>query len=190
MRLRCLLILTVAFAFTSVAFADITINFSSPVNTVSFYSSEPDNLTATTNGLTPLNVTVLSGYTLGAVTPFVDTNVTKVDFSGSPDYYVLDDFTYSVGGNTYVLTFDEAALVGHSVGNFYAGMPGGPVFSPGADVLTYPDYNYPGYPYESFPSVVYEGGIINNPTPEPGTLAMLGTGVLGLAGLLRRKINL
>ena len=27
-------------------------------------------------------------------------------------------------------------------------------------------------------------------TPEPGTLIMLGTGVLGLAGVLRRKINL
>ena len=27
-------------------------------------------------------------------------------------------------------------------------------------------------------------------TPEPGTLVMLGTGVLGLAGMLRRKINL
>jgi len=28
------------------------------------------------------------------------------------------------------------------------------------------------------------------PTPEPGTLVMLGSGVLGLAGLLRRKLNL
>jgi PEP-CTERM motif-containing protein len=27
-------------------------------------------------------------------------------------------------------------------------------------------------------------------TPEPGTLVMLGTGILGLAGVLRRKINL
>jgi PEP-CTERM motif-containing protein len=27
-------------------------------------------------------------------------------------------------------------------------------------------------------------------TPEPGTLAMFGSGVIGLAGLLRRKINL
>ena len=27
-------------------------------------------------------------------------------------------------------------------------------------------------------------------TPEPGTIVMLGTGVLGLAGMLRRKINL
>jgi PEP-CTERM motif len=28
-----------------------------------------------------------------------------------------------------------------------------------------------------------------NPTPEPGTLVMFGSGVLGLAGLLRRKFN-
>jgi hypothetical protein len=28
------------------------------------------------------------------------------------------------------------------------------------------------------------------PTPEPGTLAMLGTGVLGLAGVIRRKIKM
>ena len=30
----------------------------------------------------------------------------------------------------------------------------------------------------------------DSPTPEPGTLLMLGSGVLGLAGTLRRKINL
>ena len=27
-------------------------------------------------------------------------------------------------------------------------------------------------------------------TPEPGTLVMFGTGILGLAGVLRRNINL
>ena len=30
----------------------------------------------------------------------------------------------------------------------------------------------------------------SSPTPEPGTLVMLGTGILGLAGTLRRKMNL
>jgi hypothetical protein len=30
----------------------------------------------------------------------------------------------------------------------------------------------------------------SSPTPEPGSMMMLGTGVLGLAGVLRRKINL
>jgi PEP-CTERM motif-containing protein len=27
------------------------------------------------------------------------------------------------------------------------------------------------------------------PTPEPGSLVMFGSGIMGLAGLLRRKIN-
>jgi hypothetical protein len=29
-----------------------------------------------------------------------------------------------------------------------------------------------------------------SPTPEPGSLVMLGSGILGLAGFLRRRINL
>jgi hypothetical protein len=32
--------------------------------------------------------------------------------------------------------------------------------------------------------------INSSPTPEPGSMMMLGTGVLGLAGVIRRKINL
>ena len=31
---------------------------------------------------------------------------------------------------------------------------------------------------------------MNTEVPEPGTLVFMGTGVLGLAGMLRRKINL
>jgi PEP-CTERM motif-containing protein len=34
------------------------------------------------------------------------------------------------------------------------------------------------------------GSIYGAQSPEPGTLMMFGSGVLGLAGLLRRKINL
>jgi len=134
MRHRLVYCLLAAIAGSPVAYADITIDFSTPVNTVSFYSSEPDNLTANTNGSSPLHLTVNSGYTLGAVTLFADTNVTAVDFSGTPDEYVLDDFTYSVGSNTYVLNFDDPALVqGDSVGSFYAGWTN---IQPGCD---YPD---------------------------------------------------
>ena len=31
---------------------------------------------------------------------------------------------------------------------------------------------------------------VNTGTPEPGTLVMVGSGLIGLAGILRRKINL
>jgi len=193
MRHRLVYCLLAAIAGSPVAYADITIDFSTPVNTVSFYSSEPDNLTANTNGSSPLHLTVNSGYTLGAVTLFADTNVTAVDFSGTPDEYVLDDFTYSVGSNTYVLNFDDPALVqGDSVGSFYAGWAGGPTFSPDAIILTAPDYNVSGFPYESSPSVIDEGtpGPSPTATPEPGSFLLLGSGLVGLAGVVRRKIGL
>jgi PEP-CTERM motif len=190
MRLKFALVMVVAIAFSTAALADITVNFSSPVSMVSFYSSEPGPLTLTdNNGVT---VTVTSGYTFGAITPFSDTGVTSLDFSGTPDFYVLDNLVYSVAGINHTLTFDETTLqnCNCSVGGFYASLPGGPVFSNNADILTYPNYNYGGYPYLSAPDVVYEGGTEPSPTPEPGTLVMLGSGILGLAGMARRKMML
>jgi hypothetical protein len=152
---------------------------------VSFYSSEPLDLNATTNGISGLNLTVNSGYGLGAITPFADSNVTRVVFSGVPNWYVLDDFIYSVGGNTYTINFDDLAE-GAFVSGQYSAWAGHPVFSATAGnaavILTYPNYNFGGYPPASYPNVIYEG-----PAPEPGTLAMLASGVIGVAGMLRRK---
>jgi hypothetical protein len=186
MHLKVALVAIAAMLLSTAAFADIAITFSNPVSTVSFYSSEPFDLNATTNGTTALNLTVNSGYTLGAVTPFADTNVTRVDFSGTPDFYVLDDFTYSSAGTTYTINFDNLAE-GAFVTGQYSGWAGHPVFSAtggnAATILTYPDYNYVGYRYESAPNVIYEG-----PAPEPGTLAMLASGVIAVAGVLRRKM--
>ena len=94
MRFKLALVVVAAMLLSTAAYADIVINFASPVSTVSFYSSEPVDLAATTNGTTGLNLTVNSGFAAGAVTAFADTNVTRVDFSGTPGWYVLDDFSY------------------------------------------------------------------------------------------------
>lgn len=187
MRLKVALVAFAAMLLSTAAFADIVVSFSNPVDTVSFYSSEPFDLAATTNGTTGLNLTVNSGYTLGAVTAFADSNVTRVVFSGTPNFYILDDFSYSLGGVTYAINFDNPAE-GSFVTGDYSALAGHPVFSgtlgTAAVVLTYPDYNWGGYPYASAPNVIFEVS-----TPEPGTLAMFGTGLVGLASVIRRKLG-
>ena len=185
---KVLSLVGVALALSAASFADITLTFGAPVTVDSFYSSEPYNLLY--NDSSGFNTVVNSGYTLGAVTLVNSPGVTLVDFSGTPDYYVLDDFTYSINGATFTMGFDELALqnCNCSVGAFYAGLPGSPVWSNNSDILTYPDYNYVGYPFSSFPDVIFENGTEISSSPEPGTLVMLGTGVIGLGGLLRRRL--
>jgi hypothetical protein len=50
-----------------------------------------------------------------------------------------------------------------------------------------PGAGMPGYVAGAFAPIEYT---FISDTPEPGTLVMFGSGVLGLVGLLRRKINL
>jgi hypothetical protein len=188
MRFRCLLILALALVFSTAAFADLTVHFTTPVTWVGFYSAEPYSLTASDNN--GFSTTVNSGYTFGAFTTVNDANVTAINFSGTPDFYILDDFTYSLGGTTYTINFDNLST-NALLTTQYAGLPGHPVFA-GTNgdlgiVLTYPGYNYYGYPYESFPNVIDE---LPNATPEPGTLVLFGTAAMGLAGVIRRKLSM
>jgi hypothetical protein len=45
-------------------------------------------------------------------------------------------------------------------------------------------------PNDNIGSILDNVSIVSVPTPEPGTLALFGSGILGLAGMLRRKISL
>ena len=92
-------------------------------------------------------------------------------------YDAIDQHVSTLIGNSYTVSFwlNNVDITGHSTGFFQdlstnglAGTSGN-----GTGVL------------------VYVGGAPPPPTtPEPGTLVMFGSGIIGLAGLLRRKINL
>ena len=58
---------------------------------------------------------------------------------------------------------------------------------PGISFLTFSVVDVNGNNDLAIGTVSFQNG---STTPEPGTLIMLGSGVLGLAGVLRRKINL
>ncbi len=55
----------------------------------------------------------------------------------------------------------------------------------GSDTLTFRGYNLPAYDYLDNVAVTQAPVAV---TPEPSSLALLGTGMLGLAGMMRRKL--
>lgn len=194
---KVLLVLALAAALAPTAVADVVLTFSVPVTMVSFYSSEPtsDPLTATAYGNSVTSVTVASGTGLGAVTPLSATGVTEVDFSGTANFFVLDDLTYMVGSNAYTIDFDDPSFnLYSSVGSFYSFMAGGPTFTANTWILQYPLYNYSDFPYHSSPNVIFEGYYLPPPPPptpqipEPGTLVLFGSGLISAAGVIRRKL--
>jgi len=81
-----------------------------------------------------------------------------------------------------------------AITNQYSGWAGGPVFAStilgdAAVVLTAPNYNVVGYPYESAASVIFEEAPFST-TPKPGSMLLLGSGIVALAGCAGRKFML
>jgi hypothetical protein len=124
-------------------------------------------------GLTAANFTLPTYWTFG-------TDATPAGFSGDYDYYVqFDDPNCNgsscTGGHTEP-TSVSFTISGVSTANF--DLTGFPFVS---------DINVAGATGNVGAAGTLGGG--PTPTPEPSSLALLGTGALGLAGVLRRKFR-
>jgi hypothetical protein len=103
----------------------------------------------------------------------------ELDNQLSPGFTGADNFEVTVTddlNNTTVL-FNSSVAQSASYALYGFDFTGS-----GSDTITFTDLNEPSY-YDLDDVVVIE------PTPEPGSLVLLGTGVLVFAGLTRRKIN-
>jgi hypothetical protein len=175
----CIFVLT-AFASTS-ALAD-TFNFSFGSTGDNFYGSGV--LTGTSNGNGTFTITDVTGQTSYNFFGTHNETITGVLAPGTfpvgafqvpndnilyyPASYGLLDTYFDLGGLSYSLANGTNVNLYFSNGEFYGQTFNGQSF---------------GLPAGERISITQNA----SPVPEPNTLALLGTGVLGLAGVIRRK---
>ena len=155
-------------------------SFSEPLDPLSFSldtSQAPSSFGPVFNGITFYydNVNVLSdGVTYGREVGFGQ-------FLG--DYTGYNTYAYQFGvgqsvivnaGSTYIGSSSPRAGGQVTSSALFTGTAGAPVFVPGVYTI----------PVDGILTITDQTPTV---TPEPSSLALLGTGVLGVAGLLRRR---
>ena len=157
----------------------------STINSATTVGPYSITLSGSLNPLGSLSATQSSNIAPGAVTVYNATLVIPANalVGGSgPNPFFLINFTtpynYSGGDLLVTLSYTMQAAVGVDANSVDS------LGDTSACVGGFCAAEYFNYPITEFQ---YSA---STPTPEPGTLALFGSGILGLAGMLRRKINL
>jgi PEP-CTERM motif len=201
MRLRLAsltLVLAVALAAPAMA---TTIYSNGPINgTINAWGFWPPVTEA--NSFVVSTASTVTAFDLGIWDTAAPTTVDWAISAGNPSFLggtpvANGSGTFAntyLGSNGYGYDVYSSTITGLSVpltaGTYYLelsnGQGGAPFWDENDGASTaYYYYNGLGQPTGSEAFTVYGGA-----TPEPGSLILLGSGVLGLAGMLRRKINL
>jgi hypothetical protein len=188
---RIVLMALLALALPIAAFAgSSTIDFTNESGTLTGSSS---GLALTGSTLAIANpwggsqVISTTGSGMGAVSSFNGGGLFTITGNGADGFATGTVFTGSftglvtltnegmnpAGGTTY-------DLVGHLTGS----LNGGP-----ATGFTFQDFVFSGAGGWMGSSTLGSGDTLITPVPEPGTLGLLGTGLVGLAGVVRKKLK-
>jgi len=176
MKLRTFLLVT-AFSCSTAA-----VSFASPID--NFKLSDGTNVIAFSLPSSPAPDQVIQN---DDALQFTMNNV-AVDVNGTPANYFISFFNELTGGGLCIDPVDTSCIGGNKLNQsgpqLFTGSEAIPTFSLGTFSLT----NYNFGPNNTFSSD-FTLEITSSEIPEPSSLLMLSTGVLGLVGAVRRKLS-